>query len=80
MKNQQRLTTMACAATLVALSLAGCGKGSDSVTVEGDVPVAYVKRSTALSQNTTSPRASRRVRATCPTPRRRTTARRSCSR
>ncbi len=53
MKNQQRFAAWACAATLVGLGLAGCGKGSDSVTVEGDVPLAYVKRSTALAQNPT---------------------------
>ena len=51
MKNQHELVVIACTAALV--MLAGCGKGSDSVTVEGDVPVAYVKRSTALSQNPT---------------------------
>ena len=38
------------------LVLAGCsGSGSDSttVTVQGDVPLAYVKRSTAMSMNPT---------------------------
>jgi hypothetical protein len=36
------------------LALAGCGSGSnDTVTVEGDVPIAYVKRSTAMSMNPT---------------------------
>lgn len=37
------------------LALAGCsGSGSDStVTVQGDVPLAYVKRSTAMSMNPT---------------------------
>ena len=39
---------------LGALLLAGCGNGSgDSVTVNGDVPLAYVKRSTAMSMNPT---------------------------
>ena len=42
---------LAAAASVV---LAGCGSGSDdTVTVEGDVPLAYVKRSTALSMNPT---------------------------
>jgi hypothetical protein len=53
MKNQPRFAALACAATLVGFGLAGCGTGSDSVTVEGDVPLAYVKRSTALAQNPT---------------------------
>lgn len=46
-----------CAVAMAAL-LAGCGSGSsndtgDTVTVNGDVSVAYVKRSTALSMNPT---------------------------
>ena len=53
MKNQQRFSALAFTATLLGLCLAGCGKGSDTVTVEGDVPLAYVKRSTALAQNPT---------------------------
>lgn len=53
------LTTLcrsACAALAFGMGLAGCGSGSDSagtVTVEGDVPIAYVKRSVALSMNPT---------------------------
>jgi hypothetical protein len=48
-----RTPTFAFAAAL--LVLAGCGsdKGSDAVTVNGDVPLAYVKRSTALRLNPT---------------------------
>ena len=43
------------AATALTLGLAGCGSGSDSstVTVQGDVPIAYVKRSTSISINPT---------------------------
>ncbi len=41
---------LACIAA--ALALAGCGNGSDS-TVAGDVPLAYAKRSSALSMNPT---------------------------
>ena len=48
-----RAAHLAAAALLAALALAGCGSGSDGVTVEGDVPLAYTKRSTALSQNPT---------------------------
>ena len=43
------------AAAMILAALAGCSKNSssDSVTVNGDVPLAYVKRSTALSMNPT---------------------------
>jgi hypothetical protein len=50
---------VACASAVVSILLAGCGNGSSStdaggtVTVAGDVPLAYVKRSTALSMNPT---------------------------
>ncbi|MBX3623583.1 MAG: hypothetical protein KF892_01110 [Rhizobacter sp.] len=50
---------LACVAVCASLVLAGCGSGSsstssdDTVTVNGDVPVAYVKRSTTLSMNPT---------------------------
>jgi hypothetical protein len=40
------------AVTLATLLLAGCNSG-DSVTVNGDVPLAYVKRSTSISMNPT---------------------------
>ncbi|HET7794613.1 MAG TPA: hypothetical protein VFL64_14615, partial [Rhizobacter sp.] len=52
-----RICTLACMAAAVSVMLAGCGSGSkdgdSTVTVEGDVPLAYVKRSTALSMNPT---------------------------
>ncbi len=46
--------TLAAAAALLLL-MAGCNetKSADTVTVNGDVPLAYVKRSTALSMNPT---------------------------
>jgi hypothetical protein len=51
-----RACALACVAAATAL-LAACGSGSSdgngTVTVEGDVPLAYVKRSTALSINPT---------------------------
>ncbi len=47
----------ASAAAVLGLTLAGCGSGSSSsgntVTVQGDVPLAYVKRSTAIGMNPT---------------------------
>ncbi|MBC7954316.1 MAG: hypothetical protein H7Y33_00405 [Cytophagales bacterium] len=55
-----RMHVLACASAAVSILLAGCGSGSSSstdaggtVTVAGDVPLAYVKRSTALSMNPT---------------------------
>ncbi len=50
-----RLCAWVCASAAASLALVGCGSGSsaDTVTVEGDVPLAYVKRSTALSMNPT---------------------------
>jgi hypothetical protein len=48
---------LACIAVCVTAMLVGCGSGStstdDTVTVNGEVPVAYVQRSTALSMNPT---------------------------
>ena len=43
----------ASAAMLVVL-LAACGKGSDSVVVEGDVPLVYVKRANSIMINPTN--------------------------
>jgi len=53
--NIHRSAVLGAAAALLVTLLASCGKSSDSdtVTVNGDVPVAYVKRSTALSMNPT---------------------------
>jgi hypothetical protein len=53
-----RKHALACIAVCASVVLAGCGSGSstdsgDTVTVNGDVPVAYVKRSTSLSMNPT---------------------------
>ena len=52
-----RLGVVACATAALILGLAGCGKDSESssstVTVAGDVPLVYAKRSTALSINPT---------------------------
>lgn len=58
MKNQSGTRYPLAGPALLALAalLAGCsGSGSDSetVTVNGDVPIAYVKRSTALTMNPT---------------------------
>ena len=47
-----KMNALACVAAAATVMLAGCGSG-DTVTVEGDVPVAYVKRSTRLSMNPT---------------------------
>jgi hypothetical protein len=64
MTTQTRWNAPACkAAVMVAVSVAvvgmtGCGKGSDSasstVTVAGDVPVAYVMRANTLGMNPTN--------------------------
>ncbi len=40
-------------ATLVG-AVGGCGSGSGEVTVQGDVPIAYVKRSTEIEANPTN--------------------------
>ncbi len=50
-----RLRKLLSATAVACAALAGCsGGGSDStVTVQGDVPLAYVKRSTAMSMNPT---------------------------
>jgi hypothetical protein len=54
MKISTRMCALACAVTVLGFGLAGCGNGSsDTVTVEGDVPIAYVKRSTAMRMNPT---------------------------
>lgn len=59
--NASRRPLHALAALSLAVLLAACGSGggssgdsdADSVTVEGDVPIAYVKRSNTLSLNPT---------------------------
>ena len=52
-----RFGGVACATATLILGLAGCGKdgetSSDGVAVQGDVPLVYTKRSTALSINPT---------------------------
>ncbi len=52
-----RMCALACASALLGIGLVGCGSGSASggstVTVAGDVPLAYVKRSTAIGMNPT---------------------------
>ena len=57
MNTQTRLSALTSAMVLLGLGLAGCGSGSSSsnstVTVAGDVPLAYVKRSTAIRMNPT---------------------------
>ena len=50
-----RMCALACASTAASIVLVGCGSGSsDNVTVQGDTPVAYVKRSSALNMNPTT--------------------------
>jgi hypothetical protein len=51
----QGLGAFACIAAALGAVIAGCGSGSDSttVTVAGDVAIAYVKRSTAIGINPT---------------------------
>jgi hypothetical protein len=57
MKRLSRVGVMTCVAAAASIWLAGCGggKSSDSttVTVQGDVPLAYAKRSTSISINPT---------------------------
>lgn len=54
-----RKHALACVAVCASVMLAACGSGSsstdsgDTVTVNGDVPVAYTQRSTSLSMNPT---------------------------
>ncbi len=53
-----RMCVLACVSAAASAMLAGCGSGSSgeansTVTVQGDVPLAYVKRSTALNMNPT---------------------------
>ncbi len=47
------LWTATAAACVALAGCSGSGSGSDTVTVQGDVPLAYVKRSTELSMNPT---------------------------
>ena len=42
MKQPHPIATLSATALLAALALAGCGSGSDGVTVEGDVPLALL--------------------------------------
>ncbi len=42
------------AVAVAAAVAAGCGSGSGEATVEGDVPIAYVKRSTSIMANPTN--------------------------
>ena len=53
MKQPRSIPAWSATACVLAMALAGCGKGSDSVTVEGDVPIVYTKRSLSLAQNPT---------------------------
>ena len=52
-----RMSALACGVALLGMGLAGCGSGSASggstVTVAGDVPLAYVKRANSISMNPT---------------------------
>jgi len=48
-----RMCALACVSVAASVVLVGCGSG-DSVTVQGDTPVAYVKRSSALNLNPTT--------------------------
>jgi hypothetical protein len=56
-RGPRRNALLACVTGALAAAIAGCGSGSASdettVTVEGDVPLAYVKRSTAIDMNPT---------------------------
>ncbi|EWS59710.1 hypothetical protein Y694_02471 [Methylibium sp. T29-B] len=60
MKNQlgrQQALLLACSAALLGLGLTACGSGgggSDTVTVQGDVPIAYVKRANTIRMNPTN--------------------------
>ena len=57
MNELTRVCAQTCAVAVLGLTLAACGSGSssgsNSVTVQGDVPLAYVKRSTAIAMNPT---------------------------
>lgn len=57
MKRQARVGVMTWVTAAAAIGLAGCGGGTSSdsatVTVQGDVALAYVKRSTSISINPT---------------------------
>jgi hypothetical protein len=54
----KKMGALSCAAAVFTLGLAGCGSGSsddsNTVTVAGDVPIAYAKRSTAVGMNPTT--------------------------
>ncbi len=54
MNQPRHVAALSATALLALIALAGCGTGSEGVTVQGDVPLAYTKRSTALSQNPTN--------------------------
>ena len=55
---RQLLNPLACAGALVAIALAGCSGGSTSesntLTVAGDVPIAYAKRVNTIGLNPTN--------------------------
>jgi len=57
MKRQAKVSAMTWVAAAASIWLAGCGGGksseSSTVTVQGEVPLAYVKRSTSISMNPT---------------------------
>jgi hypothetical protein len=58
MKQLSSVSALACA-TALSLQLAGCGSGSDTapsstVTVQGDVPIAYVMRVNTIGMNPTN--------------------------
>jgi Hydrazine synthase alpha subunit middle domain len=54
MNRQMTWGALSLSAAVLVLGLAACGKGSDSVVVEGDVPVAYVKRANSIRMNPTN--------------------------
>ncbi|MDP1789584.1 MAG: hypothetical protein Q8L12_03335, partial [Methylibium sp.] len=48
---------LACGVAALSLVLAACGSGgggSDTVTVQGDVPIAYAKRANTIRANPTN--------------------------
>ncbi|MEP6482614.1 MAG: hypothetical protein ABJA94_11485, partial [Rhodoglobus sp.] len=50
------MCTLVCTAASMSVLLSGCGSGSssDTVTVTGEVPVAYVKRAASINMNPTT--------------------------
>jgi len=54
MKISTRMCALACATAVLGFGLAACSGGGDTVTVEGDVPVAYAKRASTLNMNPTT--------------------------